>query len=68
MKQIGRQAGTFLIGGDMEVCRMGYGAMRLTGEGVWGPPRDREEAKRVLRRAIELGIDLIDTADAYGPP
>ena len=67
MKQIARQAGTFLIGGDMEVCRMGYGAMRLTGEGVWGPPRDRDEAKRVLRRAIELGIDLIDTADAYGP-
>lgn len=67
MKQIARQAGTFLIGGDMEVCRMGYGAMRLTGEGVWGPPRDREEAKRILRRAIDLGIDLIDTADAYGP-
>lgn len=67
MEQIRRQAGTFLIGGDMEVCRMGYGAMRLTGEGVWGPPDDREEARRVLRRAIELGIDLIDTADAYGP-
>ena len=67
MQQIGRQAGTFLIGGDMEVCRMGYGAMRLTGEGVWGPPHDREGARRVLRRAIELGIDLIDTADAYGP-
>jgi len=67
MTQIGRQAGTFLIGGDMPVSRMGYGAMRLTGEGVWGPPNDRVEARRVLRRAIELGIDLIDTADAYGP-
>jgi pyridoxine 4-dehydrogenase len=67
MEQIGRQAGTFLIGGDMEVCRMGYGAMRLTGEGVWGPPPDRDEARRVLRRAIDLGINLIDTADAYGP-
>ncbi|MFN2238530.1 MAG: aldo/keto reductase [Thermoanaerobaculia bacterium] len=67
MNQMARQAGTFRIGGDMEVCRMGYGAMRLTGEGVWGPPDDREEARRVLRRAIELGIDLIDTADAYGP-
>ena len=53
--------------GDLQVHRMGYGAMRLTGEGIWGPPRDREAAHRVLRRALEIGIDLIDTADAYGP-
>jgi aryl-alcohol dehydrogenase-like predicted oxidoreductase len=60
-------AGTFELGGDLPVHRLGYGAMRLTGEGIWGPPDDREEARRVLRRAVELGVDLIDTADAYGP-
>ncbi len=60
-------AGTFELGGDLPVHRMGYGAMRLTGEGIWGPPGDREEARRVLRRAVELGVDFIDTADAYGP-
>ena len=59
--------GTFSIGGDLSVHRLGLGAMRLTGKGVWGPPRDRDEAIRVLRRAVDLGIDLIDTADAYGP-
>lgn len=58
---------TFHIGGDMPVHRLGFGAMRITGEGIWGEPADRPEALRVLRRAIELGVDLIDTADAYGP-
>jgi pyridoxine 4-dehydrogenase len=51
----------------LEVDRLGYGAMRLTGEGIWGPPQDPEEARSVLRRAVELGVDLIDTADSYGP-
>lgn len=60
-------AGTFLLGGDLPVHRLGFGAMRITGEGVWGPPADRGEAIRVLRRAVELGVTLIDTADAYGP-
>jgi pyridoxine 4-dehydrogenase len=60
-------AGTFRLGGDLEVNRMGYGAMRITGPGIWGEPRDPEEAKRVLRRAVELGVNFIDTADAYGP-
>jgi pyridoxine 4-dehydrogenase len=53
--------------GDLEVNRLGFGAMRITGEGVWGPPRDRGEALAVLRRAVELGVSLIDTADSYGP-
>jgi pyridoxine 4-dehydrogenase len=61
------QSGTFEIGGDTTVRRLGYGAMQLTGPGIWGPPRDREEALRVLRRAVELGVTLIDTADSYGP-
>ena len=60
-------AGTFTIGGDLTVNRMGFGAMRITGKGISGPPADRDEALRVLRRAVELGIDLIDTAEAYGP-
>jgi len=60
-------AGTFTIGGDLTVNRMGYGAMRITGPGVWGPPADRAAALATLRRAIELGVDLIDTADSYGP-
>ncbi|HEY1803231.1 MAG TPA: aldo/keto reductase [Terracidiphilus sp.] len=59
--------GTFLIGGDLPVHRLGYGTMRLVGEGAWGEPADEAEARRVLRRAVELGITLIDTADAYGP-
>ncbi len=59
--------GTFAIGGDLEVHRLGYGAMRITGDGVWGPPGDPGEARAVLRRVPELGIDLIDTADSYGP-
>jgi pyridoxine 4-dehydrogenase len=58
---------TFTIGPDLEVHRLGFGAMRITGEGIWGPPDDPEEAKRLLRRVVELGIDLIDTADSYGP-
>src|SRR6266404_9152999 len=58
---------TFPIGGDLVVNRLGYGAMRITGEGVWGWPADRENARKVLRRAVELGVNLIDTADAYGP-
>ena len=61
------KSGVFRIGGQLEVHRLGYGAMQLTGRGVFGPPSDRDEAKRVLRRAVELGVDLIDTADSYGP-
>jgi pyridoxine 4-dehydrogenase len=57
----------FKIGGDVSVRRMGYGTMRLVGEGAWGEPADADEARRVLRRAVELGVTLIDTADAYGP-
>jgi aryl-alcohol dehydrogenase-like predicted oxidoreductase len=60
-------AGEFLIGGDLRVARLGFGAMRITGDGVWGEPADRAEAVRVLRRAVELGINFIDTADSYGP-
>jgi pyridoxine 4-dehydrogenase len=58
---------TFTIGGDLTVNRLGFGAMRLTGEGIWGEPKDPAEAKRVLRRAVELGVNFIDTADSYGP-
>ena len=58
---------TFTIGGDLEVHRLGFGAMRITGRGIWGSPEDPDEAERVLRRVVELGIDLIDTADSYGP-
>jgi hypothetical protein len=61
------RSGTFAIGGDLPVRRLGFGAMRLTGPGVWGEPADRTEAIAVLRRAVELGINLIDTADSYGP-
>lgn len=57
----------YTIGGDLTVKRMGFGAMRITGEGIWGPPEDKEEAIRVLQRAVDLGIDFIDTADSYGP-
>jgi len=60
-------SGTFKLGGDLPVHRLGFGAMRLTGDGVWGPPNDRRECIAVLRRAIELGINLIDTAESYGP-
>jgi pyridoxine 4-dehydrogenase len=62
-----KASGTFAIGGDLAVNRLGYGAMRITGDGIWGEPRDRETAKKVLRRAVELGVNFIDTADSYGP-
>jgi aryl-alcohol dehydrogenase-like predicted oxidoreductase len=58
---------TFKLGGDLEINRLGYGAMRIVGEGVWGEPSDAEKSKQVLRRAVELGVNFIDTADAYGP-
>ncbi len=66
-KRSAAAAGTILIGGDVAVNRLGFGAMRITGDGIWGEPRDGKEARAVLRRAIELGTNFIDTADAYGP-
>ncbi len=60
-------SGTFQIGGDLPVVRLGYGTMQLTGDGVWGPPKHRDEAIRVLRRSVELGVTFFDTADSYGP-
>jgi pyridoxine 4-dehydrogenase len=60
-------AGTISLGGELSVNRLGFGAMRLTGEGIWGPPKDRAAAIAVLRRAVELGVNFIDTADSYGP-
>jgi aryl-alcohol dehydrogenase-like predicted oxidoreductase len=60
-------SGTFLIGGDLPVHRLGYGTMRLVGDGAWGEPSDPEQCRRILRRAVDLGVNLIDTADAYGP-
>ncbi len=60
-------SGVFKIGGDLPVHRLGFGAMRITGPGVWGEPKDPAEARRVLQRAVELGVNLIDTADSYGP-
>jgi pyridoxine 4-dehydrogenase len=60
-------SGTFTLGGDIHIHRLGFGAMRITGEGIWGEPKDPEKAKKVLRRAVELGVNFIDTADAYGP-
>ncbi|GLJ80342.1 aldo/keto reductase [Microbacterium imperiale] len=62
-----QSSGTFRIGGDLEVNRLGYGTMQLTGPGVWGPPKDHDEAIRVLKRAVELGVNFFDTADSYGP-
>src|SRR5271155_2107844 len=62
-----QSAGTFVLGGDLTVNRLGYGAMRITGPGIWGEPKDRDEARKVLQRAIELGVNFIDTADSYGP-
>jgi aryl-alcohol dehydrogenase-like predicted oxidoreductase len=62
-----QSSGTFSLGGKTSVHRLGFGAMRLTGEGIWGEPKDRAEAKRVLQRAVELGVNFIDTADSYGP-
>src|SRR5262249_35827415 len=64
---LGKSEEPFLLGGDLLVNRLGFGAMRLTGEGIWGWPPDRENAKKVLQRAVELGVNFIDTADAYGP-
>ncbi|HEY1358817.1 MAG TPA: aldo/keto reductase [Thermoleophilaceae bacterium] len=58
---------TFLLGGDLEVRRLGFGAMRITGEGIWGPPDDPEGARALLKRVVERGVNLIDTADSYGP-
>ena len=60
-------SGTFALGGDLTVNRLGFGAMRITGAGIWGPPKDQDTALAVLRRAVELGVDFIDTADSYGP-
>ena len=62
-----RKSGTFKIGGGIKINRLGFGAMRITGQGIWGPPADRAEALRTLKRVPELGIDFIDTADSYGP-
>jgi aryl-alcohol dehydrogenase-like predicted oxidoreductase len=66
-KPAAAKSGEFLIGGDLRVNRLGFGAMRITGHGIWGEPSNRQEAIRVLQRALELGIDFIDTADSYGP-
>jgi pyridoxine 4-dehydrogenase len=66
-KNMGTVSKTFKLGGDLEVNRLGFGAMRITGQGIWGPPKDVEGAKRVLKRAVELGVNFIDTADSYGP-
>jgi pyridoxine 4-dehydrogenase len=60
-------SGTFALGGDLHIYRLGYGAMRITGEGIWGEPKDPEKTRQVLRRAVELGVNFIDTADSYGP-
>ena len=66
-QQPAHASGTLTIGGDLTVYRLGYGSMRLTGQGIWGPPADKQEALAVLHRALDLGINLIDTADSYGP-
>lgn len=62
-----KASGTFTIGGDLTVNRLGYGAMRITGDGIWGEPKDADGSRQVLKRAVELGVNFIDTADAYGP-
>jgi len=67
LEGVAQASGTFKLGGDLEVVRLGYGAMRITGPGIWGPPADHDEAIRVLHRTRELGINFIDTADSYGP-
>jgi pyridoxine 4-dehydrogenase len=67
MSTTASSAGTFTIGGDLKVTRLGYGAMRITGEGIWGPPKDHDAAIAVLKRLPQSAVDLIDTADAYGP-
>src|SRR5450759_5913945 len=65
--QLAAASGTFQLGGDLPVYRLGFGAMRITGKGIWGEPANRAECVAVLRRSLELGVNLIDTADAYGP-
>lgn len=67
LTNIAAASGTFTVGGDMSVNRLGFGAMRITGKGIWGEPANHDEAMRVLKRCVELGIDFIDTADSYGP-
>src|SRR5882762_11227172 len=67
IQQPAAQSGVFKVGGDTPVYRLGFGAMRLTGEGIWGEPEDPAECIAVLRRAVDLGINFIDTADSYGP-
>src|SRR6478735_9159080 len=62
-----RKSGSFKVGGEIEIHRLGFGAMRITGKGIWGPPEDKPEAIRTLKRLPALGIDFVDTADAYGP-
>jgi pyridoxine 4-dehydrogenase len=66
-KPIAAESGTFAIGGELNVRRLGYGAMQITGKGIWGEPADPDECRRVLKRALELGVNLIDTANSYGP-
>ncbi|AXC13566.1 Aldo-keto reductase [Acidisarcina polymorpha] len=66
-QKVAGQSGAFALGGDLSIKRLGFGAMRITGDGIWGEPKDHHEAIRVLRRTVELGINFIDTADAYGP-
>jgi len=67
MSEVTSFSTTFNLGGDLTINRLGYGAMRITGDGIWGPPKDHDESIRVLQRAVELGINFIDTADSYGP-
>jgi aryl-alcohol dehydrogenase-like predicted oxidoreductase len=67
LARVAERSGTFKLGGDLTINRLGYGSMQLTGPGIWGDPKDPDEAIRVLRRAVELGVTLIDTADSYGP-
>jgi aryl-alcohol dehydrogenase-like predicted oxidoreductase len=67
IREMEKTVKTFKIGGDQEVHRLGFGAMRLTGPGIWGEPKDPGEARRVLKRAVELSVNFIDTADSYGP-
>jgi pyridoxine 4-dehydrogenase len=66
-QRLAADSGTLTIGGDLKVYRLGFGTMRLTGPGIWGPPADKQEAIAVLRHALELGVNLLDTADSYGP-